>query len=247
VISPSQVRYLQRTTQERNKRRNAIRTQDPSIRAGEDTSCLRPHGHRDGQPYNHPVILASYLSNLFLSCRVKSTEILQGLFSMHSPSGHTLPLLKVGMEAHCATTLLLRLPVQHWSWVSQTPCRLLHVYRCLLVWLTARPWGQREHDPPKRRYPTSTLQGVASQNIVLVLATIMCQDSTLGISPTYKPDDWDSIPDRCKRFSLFHSLLFNLYLGVHSYWLKQRGYEADHSPPNSAGSKDSEAHVFMSL
>jgi hypothetical protein len=54
VISPSQSRYLHRATQTQNNRRqtdihtsSGIRTHDPSVRAGEDISCLRPRGHCD--------------------------------------------------------------------------------------------------------------------------------------------------------------------------------------------------------
>jgi hypothetical protein len=49
-FSPSQGRYL---TQTQNKRTqtshalNEIRTHDPSVRASEDVSCLRPRGHFD--------------------------------------------------------------------------------------------------------------------------------------------------------------------------------------------------------
>jgi hypothetical protein len=49
VISPSQGRYL---TQTQNKQTDihalsGIRTHDPSVRASEDSSCLRPRGHCD--------------------------------------------------------------------------------------------------------------------------------------------------------------------------------------------------------
>jgi hypothetical protein len=49
-ISPSQGHYL---TQTQNKHKSdihalsGIRTHDPSVRAGEDSSCLRLRGHRD--------------------------------------------------------------------------------------------------------------------------------------------------------------------------------------------------------
>jgi hypothetical protein len=56
VIGPSQGRYLH--TRQYKHRINAhtdihalsrIRTQDPSIPASEDSSCLRPRGHQDRQ------------------------------------------------------------------------------------------------------------------------------------------------------------------------------------------------------
>jgi hypothetical protein len=52
-ISPSQVRYLHRATETQNKRRqiSRIRTHDLSVRADEDGSCLRSHGHCDRQFY----------------------------------------------------------------------------------------------------------------------------------------------------------------------------------------------------
>jgi hypothetical protein len=51
-ISPSQGRYLHTEQQKHNKRTQtymprAIRTHDPSVRASEDGSCLRPRGHCD--------------------------------------------------------------------------------------------------------------------------------------------------------------------------------------------------------
>jgi hypothetical protein len=51
-ISPSQGRYLHRTTQTQNKRTDihvlsGIRTHDPSVRASEDGSCFRPRSHCD--------------------------------------------------------------------------------------------------------------------------------------------------------------------------------------------------------
>jgi hypothetical protein len=55
VISPSQGRYLHRTTQTQNNAHmnihalNGIRTHDPGVRASEDSSCLRPRGHCDRQ------------------------------------------------------------------------------------------------------------------------------------------------------------------------------------------------------
>jgi hypothetical protein len=53
-ISPSQGCYLRRTTQTQNKCRHihalsGIQTHDPSVRAGEDISCLRSRGHCDRQ------------------------------------------------------------------------------------------------------------------------------------------------------------------------------------------------------
>jgi hypothetical protein len=44
-ISPSQDRYLTRTDVQAFSR---IRTHDPSVRAGENISCLRPRGHCEG-------------------------------------------------------------------------------------------------------------------------------------------------------------------------------------------------------
>jgi hypothetical protein len=61
-ISPSRGRYL---TQTQNKRiqtskfihaLSGIRNQDPSVRASEDISCLRPRGHCD------PVYIYVYLN-----------------------------------------------------------------------------------------------------------------------------------------------------------------------------------------
>jgi hypothetical protein len=55
VINPSQGRYLHRTTQAQNKRTQGIhalsriRTHDPTARASEYSSCLRPRGHCDQQ------------------------------------------------------------------------------------------------------------------------------------------------------------------------------------------------------
>jgi hypothetical protein len=51
-ISPTQGLYLHRTTQHRKTRTNihassGIRTHDPSVRAVEDSTCLRPRGHCD--------------------------------------------------------------------------------------------------------------------------------------------------------------------------------------------------------
>jgi hypothetical protein len=57
AISPSQGRYVHmRTTQTQNKRADihascGIRPHDPSVRAGEDSSCLRPRGHCDRLPF----------------------------------------------------------------------------------------------------------------------------------------------------------------------------------------------------
>jgi hypothetical protein len=53
-ISPAQGLYLHRTTQDRKMRTriyasNGIRTQDPIVRAAEDSTCLRPRGHWDRQ------------------------------------------------------------------------------------------------------------------------------------------------------------------------------------------------------
>jgi hypothetical protein len=61
-ISPTQDRYLHRTTQTQNKRTqtskasSGIRTHDPSVRVGKDSSCLRPRRHcerqaNDRRPY----------------------------------------------------------------------------------------------------------------------------------------------------------------------------------------------------
>jgi hypothetical protein len=56
VISPSQGRYLNTGQHKNNKHTHTdihilsvIRTHDPSFRAGEDSSCLRPRGHCDRQ------------------------------------------------------------------------------------------------------------------------------------------------------------------------------------------------------
>jgi hypothetical protein len=51
-ISPTQGLYLHRTTQHRKTRTHIhssirIRTRDPSVRAAEDSTCLRPLGHWD--------------------------------------------------------------------------------------------------------------------------------------------------------------------------------------------------------
>jgi hypothetical protein len=51
-ISPTQGLYLHRTTQHRKTRTHIhasgwIRTHDPSVRAVEDSTCLRPLGHWD--------------------------------------------------------------------------------------------------------------------------------------------------------------------------------------------------------
>jgi len=51
-ISPSQGHYLHRTAQQRKTRTHihassGIRTHDPSVRAVEDRTCLRPRGHWD--------------------------------------------------------------------------------------------------------------------------------------------------------------------------------------------------------
>jgi hypothetical protein len=64
VISPSQGRYLH--TGQHKRRINAqtdihalsgIRTHDPSVRANEDSSCLRPRGPCDRQAYSHRVLM----------------------------------------------------------------------------------------------------------------------------------------------------------------------------------------------
>jgi len=49
-ISPTQGLYLHRTAQHRKTRTHihvpsGIRTHDPSVRAVEDSTCLRPRGH----------------------------------------------------------------------------------------------------------------------------------------------------------------------------------------------------------
>jgi hypothetical protein len=44
-ISPSQGRYLTQNKHIRIHTLSGIRTHDPSVRAGEDILCLRPHGH----------------------------------------------------------------------------------------------------------------------------------------------------------------------------------------------------------
>jgi hypothetical protein len=55
-ISPSQGRYLHRTTQRINVHRHyasrGIRTHDPSVEAGESGSCPRPRCHCDRQTTN---------------------------------------------------------------------------------------------------------------------------------------------------------------------------------------------------
>jgi hypothetical protein len=55
-FSPSQGQYLHTTEQHRKTRTHIhtsseIRTHDPSVRAVEDCTCLRPRGHWDGQAY----------------------------------------------------------------------------------------------------------------------------------------------------------------------------------------------------
>jgi hypothetical protein len=45
-ISPSQGRYLHRINAGIHAS-SVIRNHDPSVRAGEDALCLRPHGHCD--------------------------------------------------------------------------------------------------------------------------------------------------------------------------------------------------------
>jgi hypothetical protein len=60
VISPSQDHYLtHRITQTQNRHTqifiplSGIRTHDPSVRASEDSSCLKARGHRDRRSHIH--------------------------------------------------------------------------------------------------------------------------------------------------------------------------------------------------
>jgi hypothetical protein len=55
-ISPSQDLYPHTAHTDIHASRG-IRTHDPSIRAGEDSSCLRPGGHCDRLISNHPIII----------------------------------------------------------------------------------------------------------------------------------------------------------------------------------------------
>jgi hypothetical protein len=72
VISSSQSRYLHRTIQTQNKRIHTphihaligIRTHDPSVRASEDSSCLRPRGYCDGHTMEYT---RKYTSSTFRS------------------------------------------------------------------------------------------------------------------------------------------------------------------------------------
>jgi hypothetical protein len=49
MISPSQGRYLTQTQNTDINALSGIRNHDSSVRASEDSSCLRPHGHCDRQ------------------------------------------------------------------------------------------------------------------------------------------------------------------------------------------------------
>jgi hypothetical protein len=64
------------------------------------------------------------------------------------------------------------------------------------------------------------------------------QDSSVGIATGYGLDGRGSIPVRCKRLSVFHSVQtgpgVHLASGVLSPGVKSAVREADHSPPASA-------------
>jgi hypothetical protein len=77
VISQSQGSYLH--TGQHKHRINAhidirafsgIRTHDPSVRASEDSSCLRPRGHRDRHFQYTPMGNSNILTHYFLSVRL---------------------------------------------------------------------------------------------------------------------------------------------------------------------------------
>jgi hypothetical protein len=57
VISPLQGRYVHtkqhkhKINSQRHHASSGIRTHDPSVWAGEDSSCIRPHGYWDGSSY----------------------------------------------------------------------------------------------------------------------------------------------------------------------------------------------------
>jgi hypothetical protein len=72
--SPTQGRYLHRTNEHRITQTNihafsGIGTHDPSVRAGEDSSCLRSRGHRDRlfqlQPHSNTYIQGIFHWTMF--------------------------------------------------------------------------------------------------------------------------------------------------------------------------------------
>jgi hypothetical protein len=103
-ITPSQGHYLH--TEQHKHRINAhidinvssgIRTHDPSFRAGEDDSCLRPHGHCDRPSVYHS-------QNLFL--KADFNTVFQYPFPVSKFSlTHLLMELSPSWEAvNCAAT-----------------------------------------------------------------------------------------------------------------------------------------------
>jgi hypothetical protein len=72
-ISPAQGLYLHRTTQHRKTQTNIhapsrIRICDPSVRAAEDSPCLRPLGHWDRLSYLYlPVLMFNIAPSTFSS------------------------------------------------------------------------------------------------------------------------------------------------------------------------------------
>jgi hypothetical protein len=67
-INPSQGHYLHRTAQHRKTRTHihassGFRTQDPSVRAVEDRTCLRPRGHCDRQVYIKIVFILCFTTD----------------------------------------------------------------------------------------------------------------------------------------------------------------------------------------
>jgi hypothetical protein len=70
------------------------------------------------------------------------------------------------------------------------------------------------------------------------LRPCLTRDSLVGKATDYGLDDWSSIPDRDKRFSLLHSIQSDQSNG---YWVKRPGREVDYSPPSSTEVKNGRA------
>jgi hypothetical protein len=69
VISPSQDRYLNTGQHKHRKIRihtlSGIRTQDPSVWAGKNISCIRPRGHCDRRSDGYVIIITPWKYNCF--------------------------------------------------------------------------------------------------------------------------------------------------------------------------------------
>jgi hypothetical protein len=88
-MSPTQGLYVHRTTQHRKTRTHihapsGIRNRDPSVRAAEDSTCLRRRGHWERTRY---LYIEIFTHNLKYSCIVTTLVILNWHIGMNFESG----------------------------------------------------------------------------------------------------------------------------------------------------------------